>query len=52
MKIVLFVEGHTERMALPKLLKRWLDPQLPRPIGIKVVRFEGWRDYYDEIGKR
>lgn len=52
MKLVLFVEGHTEKLALPSFLKRWLDPQLPRPIGIKTVRFEGWRDYYDEIGKK
>jgi hypothetical protein len=51
MKLVLFVEGHTEK-ALPELFKRWLDPQLSRPIGIKVVRFEGWRDYYGEIGKK
>ncbi|AUX46272.1 uncharacterized protein SOCE26_077770 [Sorangium cellulosum] len=42
MKIVLFVEGHTEK-ALPELLKRWLDPRLPQPIGIKIARFEGWR---------
>lgn len=52
MKIVLFVEGHTEKLSLPSFFKRWLDPQLPQPIGIKVVRFEGWRDYYDEIGKK
>lgn len=51
MKLVLFVEGHTEQ-ALPELFKRWLDPQLSRSIGIKVVRFEGWRDYYDEIAKK
>lgn len=52
MKIVLFVEGHTERKALAPFLKRWLDPQLPQPMGIKVVRFEGWRDYYGEIDKK
>jgi hypothetical protein len=52
MKLVLFVEGHTERGALPGFFKRWLDPQLTQPIGIKTVRFEGWRDYYDEIGKK
>jgi hypothetical protein len=52
MKIVLFVEGHTEKKALPEFFKRWLDPQLPERIGIKVVRFEGWRDYYDEIAKK
>lgn len=51
MKLVLFVEGHTEK-ALPEVFKRWLDPQLPRPVGIKVVRFEGWRDYYGEIAKK
>lgn len=52
MKLVLFVEGHTERKALPDFFKRWLDPRLPERIGIKVVRFEGWRDYYDEIAKK
>jgi Domain of unknown function (DUF4276) len=52
MKLVLFVEGHTEKKALPGFLKRWLDPRLPKPVGIKVVRFEGWRDYYGEIAKK
>lgn len=52
MKLVLFVEGHTEKLALPGFLKRWLDPRLPKPIGIKTVRFEGWRDYCDEIAKK
>jgi len=52
MKIVLFVEGYTEKKALAEFFKRWLDPQLPKPIGIKTVRFEGWRDYYGEIGKK
>lgn len=52
MKIVLFVEGHTEKKALPAFFKRWLDPQLTSPVGIKTVRFEGWRDYYGEIDKK
>lgn len=52
MKLILFVEGHTERGALPSFFKRWLDPQLPQPIGVKTVRFEGWRDYVDEIAKK
>lgn len=52
MKLVLFVEGHTEKKALPDFFKRWLDPQLPRPIGIAVVRFEGWHDYVDDIAKK
>lgn len=42
MKFILFVEGHTEDKALPAFLKKWLDPKLPKPIGIKTVRFEGW----------
>ena len=35
MKFVLFVEGYTEDKALPKFLKRWLDPRLGKPVGIK-----------------
>lgn len=42
MKFILFVEGHTEDKALPKFLKKWLDPKLTKPVGIKTVRFEGW----------
>lgn len=52
MKIVLFVEGHTEKKALPEFFKRWLDPRLSEPVGIKVVRFEGWRDYDSEIATK
>ena len=44
MKFVLFAEGHTEKKAIPSFLKRWLDPQLPRPVGIQCVRFEGWAE--------
>lgn len=52
MKFVLFVEGYTERKALPEFLKRYLDAQLPRKVGIKVVRFEGWSHYHDDIAKK
>ncbi|PTL77693.1 DUF4276 family protein [Vitiosangium sp. GDMCC 1.1324] len=52
MKFVLFVEGHTERKALPEFLKRWLDARLPQKVGIKIVRFEGWRDYDGESAKK
>jgi len=52
MKFVLFVEGHTERKALPEFLKRWLDVRLTRKVGIKVVRFEGLNDYCGEIAKK
>ena len=52
MKFVLFVEGHTEKKTLPRFLRRWLDPQLPQRVGVKVVRFEGWADYVNEIAKK
>lgn len=52
MKFVLFVEGHTEKKVAPGFLKRWLDPRLSQPVGIKIVRFEGWHDYVDEIAKK
>lgn len=52
MKFVLFVEGHTEKHALAEFLKRWLDPRLPKPVGISTVRFEGWGHYYSEIEKK
>jgi len=42
MRFTLFVEGHTENKAIPSFLKRWLDPKLSNPVGIKTVRFEGW----------
>lgn len=44
MKFILFVEGHTEDKALPKFLKKWLDPRLDRPVAVKPVRFEGWSE--------
>ncbi|MBU0484544.1 MAG: DUF4276 family protein [Proteobacteria bacterium] len=44
MKFILFVEGYTEKKALPQFLKKWLDPKLPNPVGIKTVRFEGWTE--------
>ncbi|MFS8067350.1 MAG: hypothetical protein ACMG6S_13345 [Byssovorax sp.] len=37
MKIVLFVEGHTEKKALPEFLKLWLDSRLSARIGIAAV---------------
>jgi hypothetical protein len=51
-KFVLFVEGHTEKAAVPSLLKRWLDPKLARPVRITPVRFEGWAHYRSELAKR
>ncbi|MFZ2630873.1 MAG: DUF4276 family protein [Desulfosalsimonadaceae bacterium] len=42
MRFILFVEGYTEDKALPQFLKKWLDPRLTNPVGIRTVRFEGW----------
>lgn len=52
MKFVLFVEGHTERKAVPAFLKRWLDPRLDQSVGIKAVRFEGWAELVDDVATK
>jgi hypothetical protein len=52
MKFILFVEGYTEDKALPQFLKRWLDSQLPKAVGIKTVRFEGWSELIKDAPKR
>jgi len=53
-KFALYVEGYTER-AIPAFLKRWLDPRLLLPVGVKPVRFEGSGDYlksFSRLAKR
>lgn len=52
MKFVLFIEGHTENIALPQFLKKWLDPRLPNPVGIKTVRFEGWPELVKDAPRK
>ncbi|MGZ5440749.1 MAG: DUF4276 family protein [Thermoanaerobaculia bacterium] len=52
MRVVLFVEGHTERSAVPDLLKRWADARLPRPVRIAPVRFQGWQHYAKDIATK
>lgn len=52
MKFVLFVEGYTEKDALPAFLKRWLDPKLEKPVGIKTVKFEGWAALRKDVRKK
>ncbi|MEO8495026.1 MAG: DUF4276 family protein [Planctomycetota bacterium] len=44
MKFVMLVEGQTERDSAAAFLKRWLDPQLTRPVGIQTVPFDGYAD--------
>lgn len=52
MKFILFIEGHTEKKALPQFLKKWLDPKLTKPVGIKTVRFEGWKELVKDSPKK
>jgi len=52
MKFVLFIEGHTEHKALPVFFKKWLDPKLSQPVGIKTVRFEGWQELVKDTPKK
>jgi hypothetical protein len=49
MKFVLFVEGKTEQKAVPAFLKRWLDPRLKQPVGIKPVKFDGWAELVKDV---
>lgn len=52
MRFILLVEGHTEQKAVPAFLKRWLDPRLRQPVGVKPVRFEGWAELVDDVAKK
>jgi hypothetical protein len=47
----LFVEGPTER-AIPAFLKRWLDPRLSNPVGVRSVSFQGSGDYVKSFAQR
>ncbi|MEM8960919.1 MAG: DUF4276 family protein [Acidobacteriota bacterium] len=49
MKLVLLVEGHSEKQGVGPFLKRWLDKRLTRPIGIQPMRFHGWGDLLREL---
>jgi len=52
MKFILLVEGATEQKAVPLFLKRWLDPKLEKPVGIKAVKFQGWSELFEEMPKK
>jgi len=51
MRFVIFAEGYTEQF-LPAFFKRWLDPQLARPVGFHVVKFNGWSQLVAEAAVR
>jgi hypothetical protein len=50
LRFVLFVEGYTEKKGIGGFLKRYLDPpRLRQPVGIKVIRFDGWSDLLKDL---
>lgn len=52
MRLVLFVEGQTEKSSIGDFIKRGLDPKLPQPIGITIVSFNGVGEYLSKIRNR
>jgi hypothetical protein len=48
-RLVFCVEGYTEQKTIDKFLKRWLDARLDDPVGISLVKFEGWSELVREI---
>lgn len=52
MKFILFVEGETEDLAVAAFLKRWLDAELEKPVGLQVVRFRGAGELIKEVSDR
>lgn len=33
-------------------MKRWLDARLMKPVGIRVVRFDGWPELVKDVAKK
>ncbi len=52
MKFVLFVEGHTEKIAVPSFLQKWLNHRLSKKVGVKPVRFQGWPEMINDMPKK
>jgi len=52
MKFVLFIEGDTEKDVLPGLLKRCIEPDLKRDVGIQPVNFHGWANLWREARQK
>ena len=52
MRFVLLVEGRTEHESAAAFLKRWLDPQLRRPVGVQPVSFDGYGDLVRKMAKK
>jgi len=39
-------------MGVPAFLRKWLDAHLAQRVGVQPVRFEGWKDLYQDVGRR
>jgi hypothetical protein len=52
MKIVVLCEGYTERAVVSDLFSRWLNPRVSERIGIKPVRFNGWKQLVDDAPRK
>jgi hypothetical protein len=50
-KIVLLVEGMTEKLGVPSFLKRWLDARCKQRTGLAAFKFGGVGDYLNEYGR-
>lgn len=49
MRFVVFVEGHLERLVLPRFLRRWLDLGTTQHVGIDVIRFQGAGQFTNKL---
>ncbi len=52
MSFVLIVEGDTERAVLPPFFKRWLDPQLKKPIKIQATILPGYAEFQKSLAAK
>jgi hypothetical protein len=51
-KFVVLVEGDTEKQSIADFLKRWLDPQLREPVGVKAGFHQGYADLTNKIARK
>jgi len=49
---IIFVEGDTEERVLAGFLKRWLNPRLSEPVGIRTINFKGYANLYKDCSQR
>jgi hypothetical protein len=51
-KLILYVEGDTEKEVLPQFLRRWVDPRLENKVRIAPVNLDGVSNYIKEFANR